>query len=166
MTTPLHTLLTNAANALQAYVDVVKNLDIPAARATESNQDLVNQLRAAAEQQAHPPGKQAKVILGTWGRAFDAPTTRRAYTYKEQPLNVEAWRLGEAMQAAAQLPAGDNIDAGLGLLKELQAAGFGVFEIGAEYTEQHPNAKLPSHQVEAAQRLIDADMAKRLEGGE
>lgn len=75
-------------------------------------------------------------FVGMKGRAFDLPTTKRAYTYKQQPDNVIAYKLGRACEAAAQQSAGDGIDRGLALLQELQNEGFGVFDIGAEYTTQ------------------------------
>lgn len=68
------------------------------------------------------------IKLGLYGRAFDTPQTRRAYTYREQPDNIGAYKLGRA--AAGTSPGGDSIDHGLSLLKELQAHGFGVFELG------------------------------------
>lgn len=74
----------------------------------------------------------AVLTLGIRGRAYDTPEMRRAYTYEHQPMNVEATLLGEACNSAAKLTAGDNIDRGLGLLKELQVRGFGVFEIGGQ----------------------------------
>ncbi|MCI3970837.1 MULTISPECIES: hypothetical protein [Burkholderia] len=49
---------------------------------------------------------------------------QRVFTYRHQPDNVGAWRLGEACRSAK--PGGDPIDHGLSLLKELQAKGFGV----------------------------------------
>ncbi|WP_347558524.1 hypothetical protein [Robbsia sp. KACC 23696] len=67
--------------------------------------------------------------LGTYGSAYDSRDTYRAYTYHHQPGNVAASRLGGACVAAIAVNAGDSIDRGLGLLKELQASGFGVFEI-------------------------------------
>jgi hypothetical protein len=67
------------------------------------------------------------------GSAFDAPQTKRAYTYAEQPGNVIASKLGLACVSASKQPAGDSIDFGLSLLKELQDKGFGVFDAGAEY---------------------------------
>ncbi|MGL6047894.1 MAG: hypothetical protein ACRC02_15745 [Vogesella sp.] len=68
------------------------------------------------------------IRLGVYGRAFDGPQTRRAYTYQHQPDNLDAGKLGRA--AASTSPGGDSIDHGLSLLKELQARGFGVFELG------------------------------------
>ena len=48
-------------------------------------------------------------------------------TYKNQPDNLEAWRLGKACRKAADDPkCGDYIDRGLILLRELQAVGYGV----------------------------------------
>jgi hypothetical protein len=73
-------------------------------------------------------------FIGAKGSAFDSPTTKRAYTYAEQPGNLAAYKLGDACDAAALQSAGDNIDRGLALLQELQKKGFGVFVLGAEYT--------------------------------
>jgi hypothetical protein len=73
-------------------------------------------------------------FVGMKGSAFDLPTTKRAYTYVQQPDNVNAYKLGRACEAAAKKSAGDGIDRGLALLQELQKEGFGVFDIGAEYT--------------------------------
>lgn len=66
--------------------------------------------------------------LGIEGKAYDLPGTRRAYTYRDQPDNVAAWRIGQALIAAKKDPAGDLIDSGMALLKRLQEMGFGVFE--------------------------------------
>jgi hypothetical protein len=89
----------------------------------------------------HPPRHETEqepeaCFIGTKGSAFDLPTTKRAYTYAEQPGNVASSKLGRALETARRCSAGDNIDAGLVLLKALQAEGFGVFQLGAEYT--HP----------------------------
>ncbi|MVW75350.1 hypothetical protein [Pseudomonas xionganensis] len=67
--------------------------------------------------------------LGALGRAYDTPAVCRAYTYKEQPLNDHAWKLGQA--ASSVKPGGDYIDTGLSLLQQLEEAGFGVFELRA-----------------------------------
>lgn len=80
----------------------------------------------AAAPQAAVPVQTIK--LGLYGRAFDTPQTRRAYTYQEQPDNLGAYKLGRAVLHAAS--GGDSIDYGLSLLKQLQAQGFGVFELG------------------------------------
>jgi hypothetical protein len=93
---------------------------------------------------AHPPRREPEqepeaCFIGTKGSAFDLPTTKRAYTYAEQPGNVASSKLGRALEAARRCSAGDNIDAGLVLLKALQAEGFGVFQLGAEYT--HPPSR-------------------------
>ncbi|RDU99177.1 hypothetical protein [Trinickia dinghuensis] len=54
----------------------------------------------------------------------------RVLTYKHQPSdNVVAWRLGEACRNAAEARAGDYIDLGLQLLKELQEKGYGVVQV-------------------------------------
>jgi len=67
--------------------------------------------------------------LGGLGAAFDPPGPHRAYTYEHQPHNGPAYRLGCAVFASTTMPAGDEIDVGLTLLKAMQARGFGVFEI-------------------------------------
>ena len=49
---------------------------------------------------------------------------------KDQPGNVDAWRLGEACNKAIEDPkCGDYIDRGLILLRELEAKGFGVVRL-------------------------------------
>ena len=90
----------------------------------------ITTIRAAL---AEPVQEPVACLIGTKGSAFDSPTTKRAYTYAEQPGNVVASRLGLACNAAASQSAGDSIDRGLGLLQELQRQGFGVFDLGAEY---------------------------------
>ena len=65
--------------------------------------------------------------IGIYGRAYDLPGTKRAYTYKDQPDNVGAMKLGRAASAAKA--GGDSIDHGLSLLKSLSDEGFGVFEV-------------------------------------
>ena len=85
------------------------------------------------EHTAEPVQEPVACLIGTKGSAFDSPTTKRAYTYAEQPGNVVASRLGLACNAAASQSAGDSIDRGLGLLQALQKQGFGVFDLGAEY---------------------------------
>lgn len=67
--------------------------------------------------------------LGMVGSAYDMPGTCRAYTYIHQPNNGPAWRLGLAASSASRMSAGDYIDRGLVLLKCLQDAGFGVYEL-------------------------------------
>ncbi|MFV3415295.1 hypothetical protein ACNFH8_23775 [Pseudomonas sp. NY15436] len=69
--------------------------------------------------------------LGIHGKAYDLPETKRAYTYAEQPDNLGASRLGIAVAATFASTAGDHIDRGLVLLRELKGNGFGVFELAA-----------------------------------
>lgn len=75
--------------------------------------------------------------------AGDAPGTvslvtrpgpgQQLFTYTSQPCgNVIAWRIGEACCKANQASAGDYIDRGLGLLKELQAKGYGIAAIAQQ----------------------------------
>lgn len=53
-----------------------------------------------------------------------------AYTYTgRQPGNLDAWRIGEACSAASKASAGDYIDRGLVLLRELEAKGFAVLPL-------------------------------------
>jgi hypothetical protein len=84
--------------------------------------------------QPEPVQEPVACFIGAKGSAFDSPETKRAYTYKEQPGNAVASRLGRACDAAIKQRAGDNIDRGLSLLQELQKERFGVFSLGAEYT--------------------------------
>ncbi|MFY1021153.1 hypothetical protein [Ectopseudomonas khazarica] len=87
--------------------------------------------------------------LGIYGRAYDVPGTRRAYTYQHQPDNQGAWRLGEAMSIASKAGGGDYIDTGLGLLKQLELKGYGVYEL-----DQAKDQEL--HQVDPRQAAKDA----------
>lgn len=95
-----------------------------------------NQAIAAAEKEMHAEqAPQATVPvptikLGIYGKAFDSTQTCRAYTYREQPDNMGAGKIGRA--AASTSLGGDNIDRGLSLLQQLQAQGFGVFELGEQ----------------------------------
>lgn len=75
--------------------------------------------------------------LGRLGAAYDGPQTSYAYTYTDQPDNVGAMKLGRAAAINATRNHGDEIDRGLHLLLQLQAEGFGVFQIAANHTEQH-----------------------------
>ena len=67
--------------------------------------------------------------IGVYGRYFDRAGTCRAYTYDHQPDNVLASRIGSALIKAHSDPYGDSIDQGLSLLRRLQDAGIGIFEI-------------------------------------
>lgn len=102
----------------------------------------------AAPVSADPMGMALEVrTLGNYGKAFDLPGNRRAYTYDHQPGNVEASRLGAACQQAVASSAGDYIDRGLSLLKELQALGFGVFEVDASRWHGAPVAAQAQHLI-------------------
>ena len=49
---------------------------------------------------------------------------------KNQPLNLDAYKFGEAcMVAAADMNSGDLIDRGLILLRELESRGYGIVKI-------------------------------------
>ena len=95
-------------------------------------------------------------LVGAHSSAFDLRTTKRAYTYAEQPGNVAASKLGLACAAAASQSAGDRIDRGLALLQELQNQGFGVFALGAEYTAPPEAARLLREQHAEIERLREA----------
>lgn len=90
--------------------------------------------QAAVQDSAPAPAKTIK--LGSYGQAFDLPGDRRAYTYKHQPGNQAAWRIGDA--ASRVEAGGDLIDRGLSLLKALEAGGFGVFELDEAAATQAP----------------------------
>ncbi|CAE6949883.1 conserved protein of unknown function [Ectopseudomonas oleovorans] len=83
--------------------------------------------------------------LGIYGKAYDVPGTCRAYTYQHQPDNQGAWRLGEAMSIASKAGGGDYIDTGLGLLKQLELKGYGVYELGEVGTPEMEPAHNPEH---------------------
>lgn len=105
---------------------------------------------------AEPLGMSLEIrTLGNYGAAFDSPGNRRAYTYDHQPGNVKASRLGSACLQAAAASAGDTIDRGLGLLKELQAQGFGVFDTDSARWHAAPVAA----QSDLTQQTLDDVMA-------
>lgn len=106
---------------------------------------------------AEPLGMSLEIrTLGNYGAAFDLPGNRRAYTYDHQPGNVEASRLGSACLQAASASAGDTIDRGLGLLKELQAQGFGVFDTDTARWHAAPVAAQVSKMPDAARIALDS----------
>ncbi|MDH0612318.1 MULTISPECIES: hypothetical protein [unclassified Agrobacterium] len=74
------------------------------------------------------------IRLGIYGRAFDLPEERRAYTFEHQPGNNEAHKLGRACSGIHS--GGDWIDRGLYLLQALQREGFGVYELPAAPAKQ------------------------------
>lgn len=81
-----------------------------------------------------PPSPVAAVQqckIGIYGKAYDGPDVKRAYTYEDQPDNLGAHKLGKAAIAASLARGGDLIDSGLSLLQSLHGEGFGVFEIDA-----------------------------------
>ena len=67
----------------------------------------------------------AELISLGWTPPDSGP--HKILTYKNQPGNVGAWKLGEACRHAK--PGGDPIDHGLSLLKELQDRGYGVISL-------------------------------------
>ncbi len=115
-------------------------------------------LRAALEQQEQEP---VACFIGIKGSAFDLPTTKRAYTYEEQPGNVVAWKLGQSLETAKRFPpGGDSIDDGLALLKTLQAEGFGVFQLGAEYTALRDALEEPEQPEQEPVAWLSRDEAR------
>jgi hypothetical protein len=82
--------------------------------------------------------------LGIYGRAYDGPEVRYAYTYGHQPDNLAANKLGRACAYAAKSPGGDWIDQGLSLLFELQKEGFGIYELKGETApEKYDDTLMP-----------------------
>lgn len=119
-------LVTDAAGlmALQGYDAVLSSLDAAIVAAPKDPRQAFEEYHLGKPFAAPAP----TIKLGIYGKAFDSPQTRRAYTYGEQPDNVAANKLGRAVLRAAS--GGDGIDYGLSLLKHLQVEGFGVFELG------------------------------------
>lgn len=132
-------------------VDLIMAMDDLRLSGRDYSADLLNKALFSSSVGAEPVGLSLEVrTLGSYGKAFDLPGNRRAYTYDHQPGNVEASRLGTACQQAVASSAGDYIDRGLSLLKELQAQGFGVFEVDASRWHAAPVvAQQPISGVEA-----------------
>lgn len=107
--------------------------------------------------QAPAPAHAKTIKLGSYGQAFDAPADRRAYTYKHQPGNQAAWRIGEASSRVEA--GGDLIDRGLSLLKVLEAGGFGVFELDEAAAVEAPAV---AHPDDAAVDALAAAMKAKL----
>ncbi|WP_434774754.1 hypothetical protein [Pseudomonas oryzihabitans] len=128
-------LIAEGENCWPATVERFTALATPAAVLALLNE--LDQLKAENAQLKAQAGKSVgPLTLGIRGKAFDPAGTHRAYTYAEQPDNLGAWRLGEALVEAHAAPAGDHIDGGLGLLKALQLRGFGVFEMDQAMTKE------------------------------
>jgi hypothetical protein len=103
------------------------------ARLRVSQNDLRQKLEATKAQRVEQ--EPAACLIGIRGSAYDTPDVKRAYTYSDQPGNEKAYRLGIAMRKCTGAGgSGDEIDYGLRLLKHLSDEGFGVFDLGAEYT--------------------------------
>lgn len=102
---------------------------------SESTADMDSAIHLREHLATTPQAERKTCLVGMRGKAYDTPEIKRAYTYKEQPNNLDAHRLGEAARVAIAANAGDSIDRGLALLKALEYVGFGVFELGAEHTE-------------------------------
>lgn len=75
--------------------------------------------------------------IGIYGKAYDGLDKCRAYTYRHQPNNADASRIGAAAREAACEISGDNIDVGLKLLKRLEGFGFGIFEVAKVEVPHH-----------------------------
>jgi hypothetical protein len=122
----------------EKYPEVIAMTDIPheaymAAQAIDELMDYIDSIKAQPAK-IERLQKPVACIIGARGSAFDSPETKRAYTYAQQPGNLIAMALGVACLNATRKTAGDCIDRGLALLQELQKEGFGVFDLGAEYT--------------------------------
>jgi hypothetical protein len=110
---------------LTLHEPVTKESDMNEARASE-RADLV------------------ELRIGSYGAAYDGPDVCRAYTYKHQPGNPVAYRLGAVTVGCRTVAGGDHIDYGLSLLKLLEDAGFGVFDLRAELSRASATAQEPA----------------------
>lgn len=91
--------------------------------------DLVSLEEAIAAKVAAPAAGDA---LGVVTLVTRQGRGQELFTYTSQPCdNVIAWRIGEACSKASHASAGDYIDRGLSLLKELQRKGYGIADISA-----------------------------------
>lgn len=100
-------------------------------------QDAWEVWQAALAAPAPQPEAGQVIKLGSYGKAFDLPGDRRAYTYKHQPNSAIAWQIGDASSRVEA--GGDLIDRGLSLLKALEAHGFGVFDLAEDTKSQSPS---------------------------
>ena len=102
----------------------------PDADTLELHPDLV---RKAASVAAPAAGD----ALGTVTPVTRPGRGQELFTYSSQPSdNVIAWRIGEACSNASRASAGDYIDRGLGLLKELQAKGYGIAALSTSQQQE------------------------------
>lgn len=93
-------------------------------------QEAVKDLLAAVRM--FRPAPAAGDALGVVTLVTRQGRGQELFTYTSQPCdNVIAWRIGEACSKASQASAGDYIDRGLSLLKELQRKGYGIADISA-----------------------------------
>lgn len=115
-----------------------------------------------------PPAGEGKawsvLQIGNRGAGYDSPGAKRAFTYDEQPGNIDASKLGGALSIAASTRAGDSIDKGLNLLHALQACGYGVFQIGEAAPQLAAAAPREPASYHWQQRL--ADIEGRIEPSE
>ena len=108
---------------------------------------IVQQMGDMAEFMKRTAGEQMSdsvsiYKLGIYGKAYDVPGSRRAYTYQYQPDNLGASKLGGACCAAFKAGGGDYIDYGLGLLQQLELRGFGVYELDEARAQEGQHAEL------------------------
>lgn len=87
---------------------------------------------------ANPVGVAEGEAVAWGGRSSGENWARDGYNagpwnYRQQPGNGTAWAIGEACRKAANATAGDYIDRGLVLLRELQVKGYGIIAL-----DDHP----------------------------
>jgi hypothetical protein len=126
----------NVAQGAEAVADPKHDLHARMKIAREAGLTLHIDGKFGSDHYHSVTGSWPAVCRFAWALYNAAPPaqtalTGRVLTYRNQPDNVGAWQLGEACRRPAELPAGDYIDRGLGLLKELQAKGYGVIALTA-----------------------------------
>lgn len=135
-------------------VDLILAMDDLRLSGRDYSADLLNKALFSASESAEPACISLGArTLGNYGAAYDPPGKHRAYTYEHQPGNAEASRIGRACLYAATASAGDTIDRGLGLLKELQEQGFGVFDVEASRWHAAPVAAQNQQSVNSADQV-------------
>lgn len=148
-------------------VDLILAMDDLRLSGRDYSADLLGKALFSACVSAEPASISLEVCtLGNYGAAYDPPGKRRAYTYEHQPGNVKTSRLGSACLQAAAASAGDTIDRGLGLLKELQTQGFGVFDVEAARWHAAPVAAQDQQSANSADQvhIQDSGSAVWLDG--
>jgi len=160
-------LLADALDKVQRYAETVvqcvkaDDLEFPHyVPCIEETADDLREVLAAAPPSppSAAPGAQEGYKLRDYG------FNEGPWTYQRQPGNVGAWAIGTACRKAMEPSAGDPIDRGLILLRELQAEGFGVYAIGVKEPAAAPPEASASKGGDVELRLLGylrpADIAR------